>query len=441
MVTPAQSEYLSVMADGTVKQRHPISDNEVWTVPGRGHRPLGTAHPHPQPLEASEHGRHCAFCEHRYLETPPEKSRFVRDGDRWTLHRHLPATQLFDSVAEFRCIPNLFEILSYEYWHANHGYELSSETKGFRDDYLAEPAGREHVLAVARAKMRASGLDAGQVESTPEAQVLDHASGFFGGGHNVVVARRHFVDGATDTSQLAGSGTLSVEEHRRYVEFTVLTLQRLQHTIPQSQHVAVFQNWLKPAGASFDHLHKQLVAIDSYGSSNKRTIIREINEPGFFNTRLMRAARTHDLVLARNEHAIAIAGFGHRYPTIKVFSTSATCDPVQQSRDEVDAMSDLVHAMHAATGAEVACNEEWHQRPPAVGVRLPWFVNIKWRISTLAGFEGGTKISLNTIAPATLKERLLPRLVELRDQGTIAPISIGDECRLGDQPLEYHLGG
>ena len=33
-----------------------------------------------------------------------------------------------------------------------------------------------------------------------------------------------------------------------------------------ARYVVVFQNWLKPAGASFDHLHKQLVAVDERGA-------------------------------------------------------------------------------------------------------------------------------------------------------------------------------
>ena len=35
------SNYLMRMPDGTVKQINPFTGTEVWTVPGRGHRPLG----------------------------------------------------------------------------------------------------------------------------------------------------------------------------------------------------------------------------------------------------------------------------------------------------------------------------------------------------------------------------------------------------------------
>jgi hypothetical protein len=37
-----ESNYLMRMADGTIKQVNPFTGTEVWTVPGRGNRPLGS---------------------------------------------------------------------------------------------------------------------------------------------------------------------------------------------------------------------------------------------------------------------------------------------------------------------------------------------------------------------------------------------------------------
>lgn len=126
---PSVSEPLTRLPDGTVKQRNPFTGTEVWTVPGRGHRPLGLVRPAPQPLDPAQQGRHCAFCEHRLLETPPEKSRIVStradDGaPAWQILRHPAAERLEETIPAFRRVPNLFEILSYDYWRLNHGYEL-----------------------------------------------------------------------------------------------------------------------------------------------------------------------------------------------------------------------------------------------------------------------------------------------------------------------------
>ena len=58
-----EPDWLTTMADGTVKQLNPFSGTEVWTVAGRGNRPLGVTLPDPVPLDLTQHGRYCAFCE------------------------------------------------------------------------------------------------------------------------------------------------------------------------------------------------------------------------------------------------------------------------------------------------------------------------------------------------------------------------------------------
>lgn len=61
---------------------------------------------------------------------------------------------------------------------------------------------------------------------------------------------------------------------------------------------------------------------------------------------------------------------------------------------------------------------------------MPWRIILKLRISTLAGFEGGTKIYVNTISPTTLAAMLLPKLFEARAAGRIAPMDLGAECHV-----------
>lgn len=437
---PELASYIAVMADGTVKQRNPFSGTHVWTIPGRGHRPSNDTSVVPLPLDPREQGRHCAFCDKRYLETPPEKSRVVRSDGGWHILRDLPAEDLFTTTAEFRRVPNLYEILSYDYWAKNYGYEMPPAVRASRACYLSSPAGRAHVLATATTKLRAAGRGRDELDALGEQALLASADGLFGGCHDVIVGRRHFVDGATDTSQLASSGTLSVEEHQHYIAFTVDSLGQLYEANPHARYVAVFQNWLAPAGASFDHLHKQLVAIDEQGSTNEAAIARLRSNPNLYNEAGVNYAADHGLLLAENEHAVAFAGFGHRYPSIDIYSTSATSRPFAQDDDEIRGMSDVIHAIHAATGAEVACNEEWHHRPPGAEVAMPWHVTVKWRLSTVAGFEGGTKLYLNTVDPFTLRDRMLPRLRELRDAGAIAALRLGEECSLAPNRLRYQQG-
>ena len=150
-------------------------------------------------------------------------------------------------------------------------------------------------------------------------------------------------------------------------------------------------------------------------------------------------ASYRNLVIAENDAAVVVAGIGHRYPTASIYSKSPTCEPWKQRDDEVRGFSDLLHATHAATGAEVACNEEWHYRPVDLDLPMPWRVNIKWRLSTVAGFEGGTKIYVNTLSPFDVRDRLVTNLYKLRDQGRIAEgIRIAAECSPASNVLRYN---
>lgn len=485
--------YLRRLCDGTVKQLSPFTGTEVWTVPGRANRPLRLPQVEVRPLSSHMHTHTCAFCSGRYLETPPEYARIVRfasvkdddaasadagarttgsgnagaaggqgtkagtkaagantrlganarpgadagAGDTWHTFFGLLPEYLDQSVAEFRRIPNLFEILPFNYWQANYGFELPERCRDRLENYLADAAGYEHLRAIVSAKLRASGAGDAEIAELNLGDIRRHSAGFFGGSHDVLVARRHWRDDAVDTTGLAGSATLSVTEHRVWTQWAVNAMHAQYLQNKHVKYVAVFQNWLRPAGASFDHLHKQVVGVDSLGASLQAEIAR-VNANGNIYRDFVDWAYRTGLVVAANDGAVALAGVGHRYPSLEVYSTGPVCEPWLMEPEQVDAVSDLVHALHQATGTQVPLNEEWHYRAPGVAKEMPWRVVLKWRVSTLAGFEGATKIYLNTIDPRSLRERVVRKLEQLRasQAGALAPgIRIGDEC---EQPyLQY----
>lgn len=476
--------YLRRLCDGTVKQLSPFTGTEVWTVPGRANRPLRLPQVEVRPLTPHMHTHTCAFCSGRYLETPPEYARIVRfssvkdddaasadagarttgsgnagsaaagartkasganarlgadagAGDTWHTFFGLLPEYLDQSVAEFRRIPNLFEILPFNYWQANYGFELPERCRDRLENYLADAAGYEHLRAIVSAKLRASGAGDAEIADLNLSDIRRHSAGFFGGSHDVLVARRHWRDDAVDTTGLAGSATLSVTEHRVWTQWAVNAMHAQYLQNKHVKYVAVFQNWLRPAGASFDHLHKQVVGVDSLGASLQAEIAR-VNANGNIYRAFVDWAYRAGLVVAANDGAVALAGVGHRYPSLEVYSTGPVSEPWLMEPEQVDAVSDLAHALHQATGTQVPLNEEWHYRAPGVAKEMPWRVVLKWRVSTLAGFEGATKIYLNTIDPRSLRERVVRELQQLRTSqaGTLAPgIRIGNEC---EQPyLQY----
>ena len=445
--------YLRRLCDGTVKQLSPFTGTEVWTVPGRANRPLRLPQVEVRPLSSHMHTHTCAFCSGRYLETPPEYARIVRfasvkdddaasadaganaragdttrAGDSWHTFFGLLPEYLDQSVADFRRIPNLFEILPFNYWQANYGFKLPERCRDRLENYLADAAGYEHLRAIVSAKLRASGAGDTEIAELNLSDIRRHSAGFFGGSHDVLVARRHWRDDAVDTTGLAGSATLSVTEHRVWTQWAVNAMHAQYLQNKHVKYVAVFQNWLRPAGASFDHLHKQVVGVDSLGASLQAEIAR-VNANGNIYRDFVDWAYRAGLVVAANDGAVALAGVGHRYPSLEVYSTGPVCEPWLMEPEQVDAVSDLVHALHQATGTQVPLNEEWHYRAPGVAKEMP---------GRVAGFEGATKIYLNTIDPRSLRERVVRELEQLRasQAGALAPgIRIGDEC---EQPyLQY----
>lgn len=428
------------LPDGTVHQVSALTGTVVWTVPGRSHRPLPPLLQPGQPLRPGDHDSRCAFCPTRHVETPPERSRIVRgsvDGrPSWQILRDVAADELDVTRAEARRFPNLFEILGPDYWRANHGVGITAQDRARAVAYAATDAGRRHLVAVMRARARAMGADATTVAELSDRDLLDRSVELFTGTHDVIAARRHFIDGARSDDELASSGELSRDEHQALFTLTVDAASDLSAK-PYAAYVSVFQNWLRPAGASFDHLHKQLVTIDEYGPLMDRIIGMVHTTPDLFTVAIADPAAADRLVIAENDHAIALAGVGHRYPTVEIYSTHAEHRPWEHRATAIAGVADMVHACHRATGRDVPTNEEWHYRPRDAQVALPWRINLKWRISTLAGFEGGTRIHVNTIDPRSLRARMVGALLELRAAGSVADLAIGDECSHRRGALRY----
>ena len=430
------------LPDGTIKQINPFSGTEVWTQPGRANRPLKAEVPIAEPLSADHPENFCSFCADRVLETPPEKARIV--GNPATGEARITYDAPVDSLADpwdFRRVPNLFEIVPFQYWTTNYQYELTTRRQDAFERYTSDAAGRAYVLSVAHNKAIASGMDEDAWNALPERERLLSALPFYGGGHDLIIGRHHYVPGSDSTANRAGSGTLTPAEHYWYFLLTADAMRDLYEQNRYVKYVQVFQNWLRPAGASFEHLHKQLVSIDERTVNHRYEVDRVRDNPNIFNEYGVDYAGYHNLVIAENKYAVAYAGFGHRYPTLEVWSRSEASQPFEHTRHELRAVSDLVHAMHAATGPDIPTNEEWYAPSRDMEVATPWRVLLKWRTSTLAGFEGGTKIYVNTIDPWSLRDRVVPRLLELRAEGAIAStINIATECSCEVNSLRYGMG-
>ncbi len=433
--------FYTIMPDGTVKQVNPFTGTEVWAVAGRRGKPLvnGTDVP-PQKIEKHTPEDYCSFCEARYLETAPEKARLIRHPDgRWEQIIKPPPDTYFHTTAEFRRVGNLFEIVTLDYWRKNYAYKMTAAQQRWKEEYLANPVGLKHVTDLIAYKLQRDGKTEEQMEKMTMAERLAIADAFFGGCHEMIIARRHYKENAEFDTDLFSSGEMTLEEHFQYFRFTIDAMRDIAASNRYVRYISVFQNWLRAAGASFDHLHKQVVAIDEWGSSIEQQTKMIRDDPNVYNQFGANFAAHHNLVFAENDFAIAYAGIGHRYPTIEIYSKSHAGRPYEHSDEEIRGVSNLVHAIHAAMGSQISCNEEWYYTPIDAVYKMPWHVLIKWRVTVPAGFEGGTGIFINPMTPIEVRDRMVPRLYKLRDEGKIDRIRIAEECRVDPNPLRYYI--
>lgn len=434
--------YYHRMPDGTIKQISPFSKTEVWCVPerGRGRRiitgePLESERIH---LTKVSPENYCHFCESEGINCCPEKTRVVQDRTGRFKRTDFPDYEtVFGEIADFRRVGNLFEIVTYDYWQKNYGYVMPEKNRQWMEEYVSTQEGYDHVMNMLEIKLSRIGIDYTDMRREER---LERAEPFFGGSHELIIPKRHYKDGARFEHELCASGSLTEEEHFEYIKLTVETIDAISIQNDYVRYVSVFQNWLRPAGASFNHLHRQLVGLDEWGVQAHREVGLVKSKPNIYNEMGANFAIYNGLLIAENDSAMAFAEIGHRFPTIAVYSKSKETQPGKHSPKEIRGMSDILHAVHATVTENTSCNEEWFYAPFDCIYKLPWRILVKLRLHTPAGFEGNTKIYINPISPRQLTDEVVVAMLEKRNQGLISKkIRIGDEVARKPNPLKYYL--
>lgn len=430
--------YFHRMADGTVKQLNPFTGTEVWTVPGRAVRLDDQLPKDGRTYERKDPEDFCHYCEAHWALTPPERTRLVRsDNNGWTTYHHVPRSGLHATQAEFRRIAKLFETVSYDYWAKNYGYKLSGRAQAWKEEYFSEPEAREQVEALLRTKLQLAGRSQDEISALLNKRVHAAADPFFGGCHELIIPRRHLQPAAVHPSQIEFSGSLTPEQHYQYFRLSIDSLKEIHRENRYVRYVAVYQNYLTTAGASCDHLHKQLVGLDEWGAQLEKEVEQLRKDPNIYNKLAANQAIYHNLQVASNDHAMMIVEFGHRWPTLCVYSKSRSGRPEEHSPEELRQVSDLVHACHAVANPRIGSSEEWFYPPRDLTIWMPWRILLKWRITVTTGFEGGTHIYMNPVDPWELRDMAITRLLKLRGEGKIARMCIGEECSAEPNPLQY----
>ncbi len=424
------SGLLKYYRDGTVLYRHPVVESQAWYAPARKYRPILTEnHKSAQPINHHKPEDYCPFCEARTWETTPEKSRLKHENDEWRLYDQLLPDSIFKTPADFRRIANLYEIVSVDYWKENYGYALSPKNKHFKEQYLSSDKGRQHIADLVREKFKKVNLNKAELERLISDPSLDVADAFFGGSHELIISKRHFIDQAENDAQLCSTGLLSPEEVDQFNRLTIFSVNDIYKNNPFVTYVCVYTNWGGHGGASFEHLHRQIIGLDRWGHYLKKSANLAQNNPDFFRDYFTHLGEAQNLVICENDHAIAVADSGHPFPGMSVVLKKKK-RPYEATSEERRGMSDLLHALHAAMGPGLACNEEWYYAPPDYPVDIPWHITIKWRIARHAGIEGATGLYIHPVSPEDIRDQITERLFTLRTEHKVAPFQIGEDCKL-----------
>src|SRR5262245_17171114 len=229
----------------------------------------------------------------------------------------------------------------------------------------------------------------------------DHPGPGGAGAHEVIIF---------DPDHAVGFGAL--DDHDVSELFRVLRERAAAHAAADLAYVQVLVNQGRAAGASIAHPHAQLLAVDFVPPGVIETVHR------------FEAART-DVVLADADAAVPQGG---RIETGGIDGALVWCpwagaNPYETRITTADsgptfetAPDDALHAVALATrravGAvesllgEVPYNVIVNNGPARGDHPFHWYVTVVPRLATIAGFELGTGVFVNALAPATAAEHL-----------------------------------
>jgi UDPglucose--hexose-1-phosphate uridylyltransferase len=203
------------------------------------------------------------------------------------------------------------------------------------------------------------------------------------GAHEVVIfSSAHDADWSALTEDHAAAVLTASRDRARF------------HLAQGCRYVQVFVNQGKPAGASIEHPHAQLVALDEVPPRAQVRVDR-------FNAR----AFADDQVYAVGDGEVAAwCPPASATPFAMRLAPTNGGPRFDQADDDVTnavgrAIRAAVNALHAVLGS-VAYNVMIETAPRDYAGAFRWWVDIVPRVTVTAGFELATGLSVNVVAPA-----------------------------------------
>ena len=203
------------------------------------------------------------------------------------------------------------------------------------------------------------------------------------GAHEVVIfSPAHDADWGALTDDAAADVLLAARDRARV------------HLAHGCEYVQVFVNQGKPAGASIEHPHAQLVALDAVPPRAQARLER-------FSERAFTNDRVHTVT---EGDVVTWCPPASPTPFTMRLAHERGGARFDQAGDDVTrgtgrAIRAAINALHAALGA-VAYNVLVETAPRHHHGEFRWWVDIVPRVTVTAGFELSTGLSVNIVAPA-----------------------------------------
>ncbi len=335
---------------------------------------------------------YCDFCIGKIDQATPEKRiSFYQDNVvQYTDYPTFTQAQSKDII--FRRQGNLFEIINYDYWQQKHSIQTPQSDINRIEEMFQDEQTKSYLQNLLSLKYAKSSISLDQVSIQ---QQKKDCEAFYSGFHELLTSGRHY-----DDHQLFHSG--SIQDHRVSMTMLIDIIQDMTTKNPHISFVAVFQNWLSKAGASFEHWHKQILGLDFWGRVLEREFDLYKDNPNVYKDFAFEVANQEDLFIAENEHAIAYVETGGKAGRIVICSKSKNLRPNEHTPEEIQSMSDLTYAIRNVLTVDTPYNEEWFYTPfNQDKFQTPWRIVIDIRTGVCAGFENITQVLIN---PLSIKE-------------------------------------
>jgi UDPglucose--hexose-1-phosphate uridylyltransferase len=187
--------------------------------------------------------------------------------------------------------------------------------------------------------------------------------------------------------------------------------------LADSAYVHIMVNEGQAAGASLEHTHAQ-----AYGLGFVPTVVaRERERFGAHNTRTMggcllcdllqEEVRRRDRVVAIDDEAVVLAPYAARMPyELQLMPRAHERSFAETARTGAALLHDALARLRLTLGGPPPLNL-WLRTAPRGAENFHWHIDVVPRLTQLAGFEFGTGVNVNIVAP----ERAAAELRDAKD--------------------------